>query len=118
MITGCMNLQFWLKSNHEETLVIFGTSDIAELAHFYFSKDSEYEIVAFTIDRPFISADQFCGLPVIAFEDIAENFPADKNEMFIALSYARINQTRKDKYLAPKRWAIRLQAMSVQMRPC
>jgi hypothetical protein len=32
-------------------LVLFGTGDIARLAHVYFSTDSKHEVVAFTVDR-------------------------------------------------------------------
>ena len=31
-------------------LVIFGTGDIARLAHFYFTHDSPHDVVAFTVD--------------------------------------------------------------------
>lgn len=31
-------------------LVVFGTGQIAEVVAFYFDRDSEYEIVAFTVD--------------------------------------------------------------------
>ena len=31
-------------------LIIFGAGDIAQLAHYYFSADSNYEVVAFTVD--------------------------------------------------------------------
>jgi len=35
-------------------LVIFGCGDIAQLAHYYFSSDSEHEIAAFTVDRSYV----------------------------------------------------------------
>ena len=31
-------------------LILFGAGDIAELAYFYFTNDSAYEVVAFTVD--------------------------------------------------------------------
>ena len=34
----------------KKPLVIFGGGEIAQLAYFYFSTDSEYEVVAFTVD--------------------------------------------------------------------
>ena len=52
-------------------LVIFGSGDIAQLAHFYFSTDSEYEIVAFAVDSAYRTTTTFFGLPVIEFEEIA-----------------------------------------------
>lgn len=35
-------------------LVIFGSGDIAQLAHYYFNTDSNYEVVAFTVDASYI----------------------------------------------------------------
>jgi sugar O-acyltransferase (sialic acid O-acetyltransferase NeuD family) len=83
-------------------LVIFGTGDIAELAHFYFRTDSEYEVVAFTVDAAYLVEKTFCGLPVVAFEEVTEHYPPGKCDLFVALSYAKLNAVRKDKYLAAK----------------
>jgi len=89
-------------------LVIFGSGDIAQLAHFYFSTDSEYEVVAFTVDAAYLTNRTFCGLPVIAFEEIAKHYTPEKHEFFIALSYSKLNAVRKDKYLAVKAKGYRL----------
>jgi sugar O-acyltransferase (sialic acid O-acetyltransferase NeuD family) len=83
-------------------LVIFGSDDIAQLAHFYFSSDSDYEVVAFTVDANYLTDTTFCDLPVIAFEEIAEHYTPEQCEFFIALSYSRLNAVRKEKYLAVK----------------
>jgi sugar O-acyltransferase (sialic acid O-acetyltransferase NeuD family) len=83
-------------------LVIFGTGDIAELAHFYFSTDSNYEVVAFTADAQHIKETEFCGLPVIPFEDVEKNFSPEEHSLFVALSYSKLNSIRKEKYLAAK----------------
>lgn len=81
-------------------IVIFGTGDIAQLAHFYFSEDTDRQVVAFTVDRKYLGDAEFCGLPVIAFDEIARAYPSGSYEMFIALSYSGLNQLRKDKFLA------------------
>jgi sugar O-acyltransferase (sialic acid O-acetyltransferase NeuD family) len=89
-------------------LIIFGSGDIAQLAHFYFSTDSEYEVVAFTVDTAYLTNRTFCGLPVIAFEEIAKHYTPERYEFFIALSYSKLNAVRKDKYLAVKAKGYRL----------
>lgn len=83
-------------------LIIFGSGDIAQVAHFYFSRDSNYSVAAFTVDAAYLQAKELCGLPVVAFEEVSAQYPADTYEMFIALSYAKLNGVRKDKYLAAK----------------
>jgi sugar O-acyltransferase (sialic acid O-acetyltransferase NeuD family) len=79
-------------------LVIFGAGDIARLAHFYFSTDSEHEVVAFTADPAFRSDESFLELPFVAFEDVARLFPRSRHQMFVALSYAKMNRVRAEKY--------------------
>ncbi|WP_397451939.1 acetyltransferase [Pseudomonas sp. NA-150] len=83
-------------------LVIFGSGDIAQLAHFYFSSDSEFEVVAFTADADYIESPTFCGLPVVAFESVMNEFPPESHSIFVALSYSKLNLVRKEKYLAAK----------------
>jgi sugar O-acyltransferase (sialic acid O-acetyltransferase NeuD family) len=79
-------------------VVIFGAGDIARLAHHYFSTDSEHRIVAFAVDREFRKADSFQGLPVVDFEEVDRRFPPSHCRMFVALSYARMNQARAGAY--------------------
>jgi len=83
-------------------LVIFGSGDMAELSHYYFSNDSEYEVVAFTVDRDYLDEQGVDELPVIAFEDLNESYPPEEVELFIALSYSKLNQVRKDRYCSAK----------------
>jgi len=86
----------------KKPLVIFGAGDIAQLAHHYFSTQSDYEVVAFTVDAAYLPEGPFCGLPVLPFESLAEHQPPERCSLFIALSYARLNGLRRDKYLAGK----------------
>jgi len=92
----------------KKPLVIFGTGNIAELAHYYFSSDSEYEIVGFTIDKEFIKNNKFKNLPVIPFDNITSSFPPDEFEFFVAVSYAKLNSFRKEKYENAKKLGYKL----------
>ena len=83
-------------------IVIFGGSEIAEVAHFYFSTDSVYEVVAFTIDGAYVSQDTFCKRPVIPFEEITSRLSPSSHSMFVALSYSKLNSVRMEKYQAAK----------------
>jgi sugar O-acyltransferase (sialic acid O-acetyltransferase NeuD family) len=79
-------------------IVVFGAGDIARLAHFYFSTDSEHEVVAFTVDGEYRTAPEFQGLPLVAAEDVTRLFPPSTVRMFVALSYAKMNRVRAEKY--------------------
>lgn len=83
-------------------LVVFGAGDIACLAHYYFSRDSPHRVVAFTVDRAFRRASTLLELPLVDFEDVATEFPPDRFAMFIAMSYAKLNTVRAEKYAAAK----------------
>lgn len=89
-------------------LVIFGSGDIAQLAHYYFSTDSSYEVVAFAVDKNYINESEFCGLPVVAFETVAKKYPPDSHDFFVALSYSKLNTIRKEKFLAAKEMGYKL----------
>lgn len=92
----------------KKRLVIFGSGDIAQLAHYYFSTDSDYEVVAFTVDLAYMAETVFCGLPVVSFEEVAQKYSPAEYFFFVALSYSKLNAVRKEKYLAAKVLGYRL----------
>lgn len=83
-------------------VIIFGNKDFAELAHFYLTKDSEHEIVAFTMDREYIENPHFLGLPMIPFDELATLYPPSKYKIFIPMSYSKLNSSRIEKYQQAK----------------
>ena len=76
-------------------LVIFGTGDIAPLAHYYFTHDSPREVVAFCVNRDYLEAETFCDLPAVAFEDLTSRYEPGAYDLFIALSYSKLNAVRR-----------------------
>ncbi len=89
-------------------LVIFGAGDIARLAHHYFTHDSAHEVAAFVVDRAFRQGDEFQGLPLVDAEDATERFPPSDYDMFVAMSYAKMNAVRAEKYASMKAAGYRL----------
>ena len=79
-------------------IIIFGTGLIAEVAHFYFTHDSDYTVAAFTVDGSYLKEATFLGLPCIPFESIEKAFSPDQFSMFTALSYSQLNELRAQKY--------------------
>lgn len=86
-----------------ESVIIFGTGQIGEIAHFYLTHDSPYSIRGFTVDGAYIKEDTFCGLSVVPFEEVKRVFSPDEYGMFIAVSYANVNRIRAEKYLHAKK---------------
>jgi sugar O-acyltransferase (sialic acid O-acetyltransferase NeuD family) len=83
-------------------LIIFGAGDIARLAHYYFTHDTEHEVAAFTVDQKYLKGESFLELPMIAFEDVGKHYPPQDHKMFVALSYAKMNRLRAEKYYQAK----------------
>ena len=78
-------------------VIIFGTNQTGQLAHYYFTNDSEFEVVGFTVDSAYKTSEQFCGLSVHDFEEIENYHSPDEVYMFAALSYAKMNEIREAK---------------------
>jgi sugar O-acyltransferase (sialic acid O-acetyltransferase NeuD family) len=66
--------------------------------------DSDYEVVAFTIDSAHLHANLHDGKPVVAFEAVEAQFPPDTYTMLVPLGGHRDrNELRASRYLAAKR---------------
>jgi sugar O-acyltransferase (sialic acid O-acetyltransferase NeuD family) len=84
-------------------IVIYGNSQIGELAEFYFRTDSHHEVVAFAADSEFLRNDEFCGLPVINYNEICEKYPPQDYKVFVAYSYKKMNHLRAEKFYSVKK---------------
>ncbi|MFT5532243.1 MAG: sugar O-acyltransferase (sialic acid O-acetyltransferase NeuD family) [Candidatus Paceibacteria bacterium] len=80
-------------------VIIFGIKDFAELAHYYLTNDSQHEVVAFSVNREYLPESLlFCGLPVIAFEDIDMLFKPGEFLFFAPLAPRGMNLPRENIY--------------------
>lgn len=84
-------------------IIIFGLSQLADLAHFYFVNDSIHEVVAFTVDKNYITANEHRGLPVVAFEEIENLYSPQEFKMFLPISFKQMSYLRRNKYEAAKK---------------
>jgi sugar O-acyltransferase (sialic acid O-acetyltransferase NeuD family) len=75
-------------------LVIVGDSLFAEIAHEYFEFDSDYDVVAFSVEEDYLTRDTFRGLPVVPFERLHEEFDPASSSVFAAITYAQLNRLR------------------------
>lgn len=79
-------------------VAIFGIGDLACLAYYYFSNDSDFKVDCFTVDHSYRAGESLCGLPVVYFDDIDKILPPDdqNNFMFIAIGYSKMNNNREN----------------------
>jgi sugar O-acyltransferase (sialic acid O-acetyltransferase NeuD family) len=83
-------------------LIVYGTGLIAEVAAFYFERDSAYQVAAFANAREFITEDAFAGRPVVPFEDVVATHSPAEYDLFVALGYKNTNQVRQARYAEAK----------------
>jgi sugar O-acyltransferase (sialic acid O-acetyltransferase NeuD family) len=89
-----------MKKDHK--LIIIGDSAFAEIAYEYFTHDSNYEVVAFSVEKEYLRRENLFGLPVVPFETLAEIYPPDEHYFFAANVYTQLNQLRTRLYQLAK----------------
>ena len=87
----------------KKKLIIFGNAEMGEIAKYYFENFSEYEVKYFTINKEFITTDNFCSTPIIPFEDIEKNLSTNEYFFHVALSYQKIKSIKRRKIFRSKK---------------
>jgi sugar O-acyltransferase (sialic acid O-acetyltransferase NeuD family) len=80
------------------SIVIIGTGEQAALAFEYFTHDSPHEVVAFSAEPEFVTADEFQGLPVVPLDRLAGMYPPADYRAFVAVSSTQLNRVRRRLY--------------------
>ncbi len=83
-------------------LIIIGAGEFAEIANEYFTFDSDYDVIAFSVDREYIQQDTLNERPVIAYEDLKALHPPGTVTLFVAIPASGLNSLRKRFYLELK----------------
>jgi sugar O-acyltransferase (sialic acid O-acetyltransferase NeuD family) len=84
-------------------VIVFGAGQWADLALLYLTHDSPHDVVAFTLDRSYMTGAEFRGRPVVAFDEVERHYPPDECTMFIPISFKKMNHRRAEKYFEAKR---------------
>ncbi|NHF68287.1 acetyltransferase [Xanthomonas hortorum] len=75
-------------------LVIIGDGEFAQIACEYFQHDSDYSVVAFSVERDFLLRPTLAELPVVAFEELEQRYPPEQYEVFVAIPATQLNRLR------------------------
>lgn len=94
--------------NKTEKLIIVGDSSFAEVAYEYFTHDSSYEVVAFSVETEYMTKTTLFGLPVVAFEDLEKKYSPSEYKIFVATVYTKLNRLRTRLSAAAKAKGYRL----------
>jgi sugar O-acyltransferase (sialic acid O-acetyltransferase NeuD family) len=78
----------------QRKLVLVGDRVFAEIAYEYFTHDSEYEVVAFSVERDYMRGDRFMDLPMVPFESLADSYDPADHSVHVAITYLQFNRVR------------------------
>ena len=80
-------------------VVIFGPKDTAELADYYLKRDTDHEVVGFTVHHTVIpKGAHFCGKPVVPWEEVENAFTPREHKLFIPMTGREMNKIRERLY--------------------
>ncbi len=83
-------------------LIIIGDSAFAEIAYEYFMHDSDYEVVAFSVESDYLKRGELFGLPVVPFEQVEQLYHPQAHHFFAANVYTDLNKLRTRLYRQAK----------------
>lgn len=75
-------------------LIIVGDSAFAEVAFEYFTHDSPYEVVGFSVETPYLKQTSLFSLPVVPFESLEQSFAPGEHHIYVATVYTQLNRLR------------------------
>ncbi len=75
-------------------LVLVGAGEFAQIACEYFEHDSDYDVVAFSVEREYLKDPQLAGRPVVAYETLESVYPPADVDVFVAVPASGLNRLR------------------------
>jgi sugar O-acyltransferase (sialic acid O-acetyltransferase NeuD family) len=93
---------------NEENLIIIGEGEFAEIAYQYFTHDSPYNVVAFSVEKAYIDKNSLFGLPIVPFEELEEYYSPEEFMVFVAVTYTKLNRVRTRLYNEVKKKGFRV----------
>lgn len=75
-------------------VIIFGTGDFAKQLDYYISKDSEYEVEYFCVNKNYLFTNKFLDKNVITFEDDLEWISPQKYKFILGLGYNNLRMRK------------------------
>jgi sugar O-acyltransferase (sialic acid O-acetyltransferase NeuD family) len=78
----------------DKKLVIIGAGELAQIAYEYFTYDSDYEVVAFSVHAEYINEQEINSVPVVELETLEKTYPPEEFEAFVAIPATKLNRVR------------------------
>lgn len=75
-------------------IIIYGAGPLAKQLFYFLENDSSYNVVAFCTDTQYFDCLEFCGLPVVKFEEVEFIYPSSEYEMLVAVGYKKMRNRK------------------------
>jgi sugar O-acyltransferase (sialic acid O-acetyltransferase NeuD family) len=79
-------------------LVLIGAGEFAQIACEYFQYDSDYDVIAFSVEREYLKEASLADRPVVALETLERAYPPGEVEAFVAVPASQLNRLRARLY--------------------
>lgn len=80
-------------------VIVFGTQDLAQLAHFYLKEQAHHRVVAFCVTGDRWERDMsFEGLPVVSLDAVIQSHPPKSFRFFVPMTQRGMNSVRSGIY--------------------
>lgn len=76
-------------------ILIFGVGTLARLSLYYSTIEMGLEVIGFVVDSDKKEIDEFCGLPVLDWENCLSQHPPTKTSMYIAIGYRKMRERQR-----------------------
>ena len=84
-------------------LVLVGAGEFAQIACEYFEHDSDYDVVAFSVECEYLAQPMLADRPVVAYETLETQYPPADVDVFVAIPASQLNRLRTRLYQDAKR---------------
>ena len=84
-------------------LILIGAGEFAQIACEYFQHDSDYDVLAFSVEREYLTQPMLADRPVVPYETLEQRYPPDEVDLFVAIPASQLNRLRRRFYLDAKR---------------
>ena len=88
--------------NKTDKIIIIGAGEFAEIAYEYLTYDSPYEVVAFSVESPYLEQETMQSLPVVPFEHLEEHYDPAEYKILVAVTFTQLNRVRTRLYQQAK----------------
>lgn len=79
-------------------LVLIGAGEFAQIACEYFEHDAGREVLAFAVEREYLSQLMLADRPVVAYELLEQLYPPSEVDAFVAVPASQLNRLRSRFY--------------------